>query len=237
MDIQIILFDFGDTLVEIDPRLREESVQLIQAYAGRPITITDLKQAEREEWKKRTPKDFLWVQTKEDEVNYWQSFYRAVLDRLGITSHPPHLLKWLASVPTDPKSFVPFPEVKPVLDKLQEMGIALGIISNSFPSAEEILYHLELQPYFRYAVWSHRCGCGKPEWKIFHQALSRVNFSPAHILFLDDRVDFVKGAVKAGIRSAFWVNRNGCSDTEVQQIHSLWEIVSMVRPEPVSNEF
>lgn len=58
MDIQIILFDFGDTLVEIDPRLREESVQLIQAYAGRPITITDLKQAEREEWKKRTPKDF-----------------------------------------------------------------------------------------------------------------------------------------------------------------------------------
>jgi putative hydrolase of the HAD superfamily len=230
MDIQIILFDFGDTLVEIDPRLREESVHLIQAYAGRPITITDLKQAEREEWKKRTPKDFLWVQTKEDEVNYWQSFYRAVLDRLGITSHPPHLLRWLASVPIDPRSFVPFPEVKPVLDKLQEMGIALGIISNSFPSAEEILRHLELHPYFSYIVWSHRCGCAKPERKIFRQALSLVNNTQAHILFVDDRPDFVKAATKAGIHAAFWVNRNGCSGGEVQQIRSLWEIVSMVDP-------
>jgi len=230
MDIQIVLSDFGDTLVEVDPRLREESVRLIQTYSDHIISITDLKQAEQEEWNKRMPRDFLWVKTKEDEVNYWQWFYRAVLDRLGITSHPPHLLRWLASVPIDPRSFVPFPEVKPVLDKLQEMGIALGIISNSFPSAEEILRHLELHPYFSYIVWSHRCGCAKPERKIFRQALSLVNNTQAHILFVDDRPDFVKAATKAGIHAAFWVNRNGCSGGEVQQIRSLWEIVSMVDP-------
>lgn len=226
----IVFLDFGDTLVEIDPRLREEAVQRIQACTGHIITVADLKRAEREEWRRQTPDSFLWVQTQEDEENYWQGFYRAVLDRLGVVSYPPALLKWLALVPVNPESFVLFPDVRPVLDMLQGRGVALGIISNSFPSAERIFHYLELAPYFRYLVWSHQCGCAKPEVEIFRKALNQVNYREAQIWFVDDRPDFVKGANRAGFQFAFWINRNGYSHPEdkMRQIHTLWELVPVV---------
>ncbi|MGC8947198.1 MAG: HAD family hydrolase, partial [Anaerolineae bacterium] len=125
----------------------------------------------------------------------------------------------------DPRSFVLFPEVKEVLGALRRAGVELGIVSNSFPSAERILQHLKLMRYFSRIIWSHRCGYAKPEKEIFDAAFRCVRGTQTQVLFIDDRPEFVKKAMQAGVELALWINRNGYEDGGVKQIRSLWDIV------------
>ncbi len=174
--------------------------------------------------------DFLWVKTEDQERTFWENvFYPSVLRRLGISVYPQQLVSLLAARAMDPRSFVLFPEVREVLEELKRAGVELGIISNSFPSGERILESLKLTSYFGYVFWSHQCECAKPDRGIFHQALQCASCSQACTLFVDDRPEFVKAAMQAGMDLTFWINRNGYDGNIMQQIRSLWDIIPIVR--------
>ncbi|HEY77184.1 MAG TPA: HAD family hydrolase [Thermoflexia bacterium] len=228
--VRTVFFDFGDTLVELNQALYEEAIYRIAKFTSQSLSAVDLKRAERKEWEKRkSTEEIIRIQTEEEEYEYWKGFYKGVLTQLRIFSPPAHLLEWLASVRMDPASFVLFPEVKEILNILQKEGIRLGIISNSFPSAEKILRYLNLERWFHYAVFSHLEKLAKPDVKIYKRALEIAGESGAHVLFVDDRPEFVKGALKADIQLAYWVNRNGCSCPQgISQIGTLREIIPIV---------
>lgn len=227
MIIRVVFFDLGDTLVQIAPDILEDSARQITLFTGRPVNALKLKKAERAEWLDKPARDFLWVQTEEQEWEFWErDFYPAVLRRLGILDYPLQLVQLLAARAMDPKSFVPFPEVPEVLTKLEQAGIELGIISNSFPSTEGILRGLALEHRFRYIIFSHQIHSAKPDPEIYLAALRRANIQPDAALFVDDRGPMVKGAADIGIR-ALLVNRNGYStEWRGAQISDLREILA-----------
>ena len=50
------------------------------------------------------------------------------------------------------------------------------------------------------AYYSHEVGMRKPNSNIYHFVLDEVGFAPKEVLFIDDRLDNIKGAREIGIR-------------------------------------
>jgi len=169
MRVRVVFFDLGDTLVEIAPDVLEDSARQITILTRHPVSVADLKKAERTEWLEwaTRPQELLQVETEEQERRFWeQCFYPSVLKRLGVFFYPPHLVQLLTTRAMDPGSFVLFPEVEEVLNELERAGVKLGIISNSFPSAERILCRLNRHIAFPTLFSPTRCTRPNPSGEL-----------------------------------------------------------------------
>lgn len=86
------------------------------------------------------------------------------------------------------------------LGRLNDAGVALGIVSNSEGQLEALFDHLALSQYFRVIIDSGREGVQKPDPEIFHRALRRMSFTPEEALYVGDIPDVdVVGARRAGM--------------------------------------
>ncbi|OQR97705.1 hypothetical protein THRCLA_06876 [Thraustotheca clavata] len=93
-----------------------------------------------------------------------------------------------------------FDDVRPTLERLQNQGIPMGVISNFDERIESILESLELRQYFSFVLSSWEHGEMKPAASIFHQA-ARLHGLEKSIEMLhvgDDMEKDVHGAQKAG---------------------------------------
>lgn len=60
-----------------------------------------------------------------------------------------------------------------------------------------------LAVFFDKVFYSHHIGRRKPDVSTFEYVLEQMGFDPAHTLFLDDSIQHIEGARKAGIRSVW----------------------------------
>jgi len=240
MQVRIVFLDLGDTLVCMKRDLLEDAVQCIASARGRALrdsgelerAVSELKRTISEEWDSRVREDFQWVQSAEDEYEYWRQFYMSVLRRLCVYSRWAELADFLARVTTDPESFTCFPDVQETLEELRGRGLELGVISNAFPSAKEILERLNLIDSFKYIILSYECGKtgAKPAPGIYRHALTCAEVLPVQAIFVDDRPDFVLGAEDIEM-PAFLIDRdNQQQGWEGKRIRSLKEISVFVQP-------
>ena len=82
----------------------------------------------------------------------------------------------------------------------------LGIISNG--SAARRKYELKtnnIDKYFQIIILSFEVGFEKPDPRIFQLAATSAKVDPKDILFIDDRLRFLEGAVQAGIENVVQV--------------------------------
>jgi FMN phosphatase YigB (HAD superfamily) len=139
----MVYWDLGGTLVDLSPTMKERAVNRINREYHRKINVEMYDQAIRTEWMRReTPeakKEIKSVDDDSKEKKYWIEFYTCVLRNLGIRVKDKHIVKWLATVQSNSKSFEELPYVRDTLGKLREMDISVGVISNAFPSARRIL--------------------------------------------------------------------------------------------------
>jgi HAD superfamily hydrolase (TIGR01509 family) len=206
-NIGFIYFDLGDTLVHIRPELQVDSIKRIATARGQTLdskrqvawAMAEYKAACNAEWATRFD-DILNVRTDADERAYWPDYFAAVLMRMGIASPDQELISLLAARQADPESFAPVVGAKATLERLAHAGIKLGIISNSFPSAEKILDHLDLSQWFKkHLVLSHELLYAKPSPEIYQHAIQLAQQPAAQIMFVDDRPRFVHGADRADL--------------------------------------
>jgi len=205
--IKAVFFDLGDTLVEIRPETKTKIVQRINNECGLKIDSTAFDQATREEWKRRESqreRDRIKSVTEPlMEKGYWIEFYKRILERLGTRAGNPELVKWLAKTQSNYKSFALLPGITFFLsefDELRKSGIRVGIISNAFPSAREIIANL-LPIQFDDLILSYEYNSVKPEEDIYRRAARKAGVKAGEILFVDDRLSFVQGAVAYGMRA------------------------------------
>ena len=103
-----------------------------------------------------------------------------------------------------------YPEVMRVLSRLKEMGVLMGVVSNTtnpqFMKEREMKI-LGLQSYFDFAIYSSSTPFRKPHPSIFELAIDNFEMKPQEILFVGDNYSLdVVGAKKVGMKSA-WINR------------------------------
>jgi len=77
----------------------------------------------------------------------------------------------------------------------------LAIVSDAWPSLENVFRKANLRDYFSSFVISSVKGVTKPNELMYKIALNELNVSPKQAIFIDDSIKNCDGAIKLGIRS------------------------------------
>ena len=109
-------------------------------------------------------------------------YYRIVLRTLGLLTPPDNLPQKLAEAVVSRVNFEPFPETESLLRNLQERDLALGIVSNAWPSLDRKYRELGFRYYFQAFVISSQIGCCKPDERIFLEAIQQIDLTATDLV-------------------------------------------------------
>ncbi len=91
-------------------------------------------------------------------------------------------------------------DVHPTLDRLQAMGLRLGVISNFTGGLETLLSQLGVLDCFEFVITSAQVGLAKPDPRIFDLAVHRLGLPRRRLLYVGDHFgDDIQGAWAAGL--------------------------------------
>lgn len=124
-----------------------------------------------------------------------------------------------------------FPNTKPVLLELKELGFNLHIITNGFKEVQFIkLKNSGIHHFFDDVLCSEEVGEKKPHPKVFQSALQRTNaLASSSIMIGDDFTADVIGAEKSGIRGVLFDPENRFKNqSDVDRITQLTEVKQLV---------
>ncbi len=98
------------------------------------------------------------------------------------------------------------PDIKETLAQLKDMGLKLGILSNTFISAGSLdrqFGQLGMLEFFPYRLYSYQFEYRKPDRRIFEAAIAKIGEPAENILFVGDRLGVdIRPALKVGMRAA-----------------------------------
>ncbi len=98
--------------------------------------------------------------------------------------------------------FEMYDDAAPVLKELQDLGLTVGVISNSHRSLDAFREHFSLTGLIHVSVSSAEHGYMKPHRSIFEAALARAGVPAAESLMVGDSLKHdVEGALDAGMRA------------------------------------
>lgn len=78
------------------------------------------------------------------------------------------------------------PEIIPMLTKLKEEGILLGLISNCFSEEAEVIRRSILFPYFDKVCLSYEEGVQKPDEEIYRRCMAGLGVAPEECIYIGD---------------------------------------------------
>ncbi|MYE90050.1 HAD family hydrolase [Candidatus Poribacteria bacterium] len=128
-----------------------------------------------------------------------------------------------------------YEDVLPTLDRLQQMNLRMGIISNWDTPLHAMVEELGLAPYFEVIVASHdqRVRSAKPDAAIFEYALNAVGVPAEEAVHVGDSFEAdIMGAHAAGLR-AILLDRDetqtGQWGETIQTLHALPDLLNAKR--------
>ncbi|PVG82684.1 HAD family hydrolase [Nocardioides gansuensis] len=195
-ELRAVIFDWGGTLTRWhDVDFHAESLALAQAVVNAdhhdPSEITT---------RLHEAGGIVWGRSRDHQ----QSATIADLFTEAGLDHDPELLQayyefWLPHTPTDP-------EVRPMLEELREMGLKIGVLSNTIWPREWHVGFFERDGVYDLIdgdVYTSEIPWTKPSPKAFRAAMEAVGVDdPAACVYVGDRLyDDVWGAHEAGLRA------------------------------------
>jgi putative hydrolase of the HAD superfamily len=220
--LKAVLFDLGDTLVKTADMI--EAYQRILKAHGIHRTREELTAAHVEAGKLL---GFEYMKTMFDE--YWVNRNTIFLEHLGVFGRE-DLAKIIAEQWWDYSDVALHSDVTETLDQLKQRSIKMGIITNALQTdLEKIMSKIEMDPnYFDIIVTVNTICRMKPEKEIFAYALNVLNVNPNEALFVGDTVEYdYEGARKAGLK-ALLIDREDKINGNIEKIHDLREILTIV---------
>ncbi len=92
------------------------------------------------------------------------------------------------------------PGAHETIERLQEEGLYLGVISNSDGRVRYQLQQTNLAERFSFIIDSYEVGCEKPDAAIFRLGLSHAGLAPEDVLYVGDFVEIdYRGATGIGM--------------------------------------
>lgn len=207
-------FDRDQTLLYMDPSLRAERNARIEAWSGKPFTLTPAETMELF-FASRPPQG---VKSVEEEMASLRLYWKSLLLRAGVSEgleergEELHQMTWL-------KGLKLFPETLEVLQQLRGRGMRMGVISDTSPSLPLTLEAAGIGAYFDCAVCSDLVGVMKPAPQMYQTALDALGVAAGESLYVDDCGAEAEGARRLGF-TAFHIDRSRPGD-------SRWRIQSL----------
>jgi putative hydrolase of the HAD superfamily len=236
MDIQALIFDVNGTLIDIET---DEGMEEIYRAIGHFLSyqgITLHRQEVRDLYF-----EIMGEQRRNSHEAYpeWNAveLWRELIRRKATDytrSLPPEKLEqmpvFLAELyrGISRKRLRPFPGVKQSLDLLRP-HYRMAVISNA-QSAYGVpeLNATGLLHYFHPVIISGDYGFGKPDRRIFQQALDALHLEPEQVLFIgNDLYDDVFGAQQLGIKTIFFAPRPQNTHREIQPDYIIYNFAEL----------
>lgn len=199
-------FDRDQTLLYADPALRAERNARIEAWSGKPFTLTPAEMMELF-FASRPPQG---VKSVEEEMASLRLYWKSLLLRAGVSEgleergEELHQMTWL-------KGLKLFPETLEVLQQLRGRGMRMGVISDTSPSLPLTLEAAGIGAYFDCAVCSDLVGVMKPAPQMYQTALDALGVAAGESLYVDDCGEEAEGARRLGF-TAFHIDRSRPGD-------------------------
>ena len=125
---------------------------------------------------------------------------------------------------------------KETLQKLQQMGLKLGMLSNTFIHKTSLERHIRqagLVDYLRVRLYTYEFPWRKPDVRIFQKAADAIGVDCEKIIYVGDRIDNdVVGARKAGMLPVLikaYTNENKTIPADIAFIETINELPEMIQ--------
>ncbi|MCF7949735.1 MAG: HAD family hydrolase [Spirochaetia bacterium] len=207
---EAILFDFGDTLMEIDGPYRRRGIEALLSYA------VNLEPATREalidqlsEFGRSLDQRFETLCARHNLEYRQTDFHRLLYGKFGIDfSIDDDELEqryWDASLTMRPEAGLP-----ELLEDLGRRGVRMAVISNTTYRAQVLQRELErhrLMPHFEFVMASADYGIRKPDPLLYEIALQRMHLPPASAWYAGNMITVdCTGATAAGLRPLWYAS-------------------------------
>lgn len=127
------------------------------------------------------------------------------------------------------------PKTKETLTLLRELGLKLGVVSNTFVNAQSLDKHLEqlgILDFLPVRLYSYEFDFRKPDARIFRAAAEKIGEMFENILFVGDHINKdVKAAMKTGMHAvlkAAYTNAGKKTPNGAVKITQLAELPALI---------
>ena len=228
--IRGILFDSGDTLVR--PKAgswfpKEHVIDCLDAHrvTGAHMDRYDAALAVGLRYLDEHHSE---ATTEEIERRQFRATYQLILEALGVEDPPGDLVADIVSPFELDTGIEPFTDTVPTLEALRRRGFRLGIVSDNWPSLDRRFRELTIRPYFQAFVISSLVGCSKPCSRMYEAGIHQIGLDPSRILFVDDSVQNVAGAIRYGMQGAVISRYGRPPKTDLPIVSDLGELVNLI---------
>lgn len=187
--IRAVIFDFGGVLINID------YAATVQAFRNLGVNDIDAMYSQAQQ-------SSLFDAIETGQISP-QHFINRLLEYMPAGTSPNQVVDaWNAMILDVPKSSIT------LLEQLKAEGRPIYLLSNTNALHIDLAYRRwqkvsELRPeeLFNHVYLSHEMGMRKPDPAIFTRVCNEQNLDPGSTLFIDDSLQHIEGAQKAGLKT------------------------------------
>lgn len=226
MRYRAVFFDAGETLVHPHPTFPDlfSKVLAREGYEVDTEMIRERIHVVSDRFAHAAETNELWTTTPERSRAFWHDVYGIFFRELGI-SDANGLIDTVYAEFTDLANYAVFEDVVPMLRRLRDAGLRLGIISNFEEWLERLLDQLGVREYLDVRVISGVEGMEKPDPRIFELAMSRAGVDAASSVYVGDSPTFdVEPAAALGMLPVLIDRRERFPDAPGARITSMQEL-------------
>lgn len=141
------------------------------------------------------------IMTEEEEYHHFLNYYRIFSEDLPQLSITEAGVKAIAyNLVYNYQKYRFFDEVFKIIPELSK-NYKLAVVSDAWPSLENVFAKAGLRSYFSSFIISSRLGVSKPNEIMYQSALRELNIKPGDAVFIDDNINNCYGALQVGIPS------------------------------------
>jgi len=205
-----VFFDAGETLVHPHPSFPELVVEVLrdEGFTVDPALIREKLHVVSDRFLRAAQEKELWSTSPERSRRFWADVYRTLLTEMGLPFGD-RLAETFYRTFTDVSNYRLFPDAVPVLERLRQEDLTLGVVSNFEEWLERLLESLDVIPFFEVRVISGVEGYEKPDLRLFELALDRVGVEAAESVYVGDHPFFDTEPASAVGMFAVLIDRRG----------------------------
>jgi putative hydrolase of the HAD superfamily len=196
-----VFFDAGETLVHPHPSFPDLFATVLrrEGHDVDPQTIHERVHVVSDRFRAAADAQELWTTSPARSRRFWHEVYSIFLTDLGIPAGN-GLVDTVYREFTDLANYALFDDVRPVLERLRDAGLTLGIISNFEEWLDRLLEVLGVRSSFDVRVISGIEGMEKPDPGMFRLALERAGVEASAAVYVGDNPELdVEPALAVGM--------------------------------------